>query len=272
MSSTRDSNRESEPPAEVFERVLVGVDGSEAGFEACRQAARLAKPGAAVEAVAVVHVAEAARTGPTAPRVANELRRDADSALEEAASILGDRCRTRFVNGLVTEALLSEVETTDSTVLVVGSHGHRRMTEILVGGVTGELLHSAPCALLVARPPVDAATFPRSIVVGIDGSREAESALRAAERLAGRFDASLRVVVARRGKGVDLAGVHARARFAEEIDEEPVDALVHAARGADLLVVGSRGLHGLRALGSVSERIAHQATCSVLVVREAWER
>ncbi|MGE5690058.1 MAG: universal stress protein [Pseudomonadota bacterium] len=27
------------------------------------------------------------------------------------------------------------------------------------------------------------------------------------------------------------------------------------------------GLHGLRALGSVSERVAHRAACSVLVVR-----
>ena len=38
-------------------------------------------------------------------------------------------------------------------------------------------------------------------------------------------------------------------------------------RDADLLVVGSRGLHGVRALGSVSERVAHRAPCSVLVVR-----
>jgi nucleotide-binding universal stress UspA family protein len=31
--------------------------------------------------------------------------------------------------------------------------------------------------------------------------------------------------------------------------------------------MGSRGLHGLRSLGSVSERVAHDAGCSVLVVR-----
>jgi nucleotide-binding universal stress UspA family protein len=49
----------------------------------------------------------------------------------------------------------------------------------------------------------------------------------------------------------------------------PVAALVEAAACADLLIVGSRGLHGLRALGSVSERVAHAASCSVLVVRTA---
>jgi nucleotide-binding universal stress UspA family protein len=34
-----------------------------------------------------------------------------------------------------------------------------------------------------------------------------------------------------------------------------------------LIVMSSRRLSGLRALGSVSERVVHQAPCSVLVVR-----
>ena len=42
---------------------------------------------------------------------------------------------------------------------------------------------------------------------------------------------------------------------------------VRLSQHADLLVVGSRGLKGVRALGSVSELVAHQARCPVLVVR-----
>jgi nucleotide-binding universal stress UspA family protein len=34
-----------------------------------------------------------------------------------------------------------------------------------------------------------------------------------------------------------------------------------------LVVLGSRGMHGVRALGSVSERVAHRAASSVLVVK-----
>jgi len=49
---------------------------------------------------------------------------------------------------------------------------------------------------------------------------------------------------------------------------QPVAALVGPSPAADLVVVGSRGLHGLRALGSVSERVAHRAHCSVLVVHD----
>ena len=36
---------------------------------------------------------------------------------------------------------------------------------------------------------------------------------------------------------------------------------------ADLLVVGSRGLHGVKALVSVSERVDHEAPCPALIVR-----
>jgi nucleotide-binding universal stress UspA family protein len=35
---------------------------------------------------------------------------------------------------------------------------------------------------------------------------------------------------------------------------------------ASLVVIGRRGVSGLRALGSVSERVVHRAPCSVLVV------
>ncbi len=53
----------------------------------------------------------------------------------------------------------------------------------------------------------------------------------------------------------------------EERDERVLDLLHTISEEADLVVVGSRGLRGIRALGSVSERVAHEALCPVLVVR-----
>jgi nucleotide-binding universal stress UspA family protein len=76
--------------------------------------------------------------------------------------------------------------------------------------------------------------------------------------------------VAHGGKHVDTA--QAAAIVGDRYDDfadAPAHALLTAATGCDLLVVGSRGLHGIRALGSVSERVAHEAPCSVLVVRNA---
>jgi nucleotide-binding universal stress UspA family protein len=73
--------------------------------------------------------------------------------------------------------------------------------------------------------------------------------------------------VALGGKDVDVDAARGQAGDVPLVEDErnPVDALADA--GADLIVVGSRGLHGVRALGSVSERVAHWARCSVLVVR-----
>lgn len=125
-------------------------------------------------------------------------------------------------------------------------------------------------------------------MAGVDGSPESLAAAAVAEELAERFGASLCLVAATGGKPVDVGGlVRLRSRepalarvgggeprramvrvpALEWSREPPVDALLAASAHADLLVIGSRGLHGLAALGSVSERVAHRARCSVLVVR-----
>jgi nucleotide-binding universal stress UspA family protein len=251
----------------IFRHVLVGVDGTEAAFEACRQALRLAEPSEPIEAVAVVHLADAVKAGINAAHMTDVLARDAETALSSAERILGKRTRKRFVNGYIVEALVREIETTHATLIALGTHGHWRVTEILIGGVAGQMLHDSPCSVLIARRPAEAIGFPRSIVVGIDGSPGADIALAAANQLATRFDASLRIVAALDGKNVDVPHVRRAAPFVETVAGHPVEALVAASQGADLVVVGSRGLHGLQALGSVSERIAHEAACSVLVVR-----
>jgi nucleotide-binding universal stress UspA family protein len=68
---------------------------------------------------------------------------------------------------------------------------------------------------------------------------------------------------------LDREAARAIAPQLEEHGEPAVKVLVAASELADLVVVGSRGLHGLKALGSVSERVAHQARSPVLVVRPA---
>jgi nucleotide-binding universal stress UspA family protein len=53
------------------------------------------------------------------------------------------------------------------------------------------------------------------------------------------------------------------------IEGDPAAVLLEAAKGADLLVVGSRGGGGFARLllGSVSEQCAHHARCPVVIVR-----
>ncbi|HLG67213.1 MAG TPA: universal stress protein [Acidimicrobiales bacterium] len=133
------------------------------------------------------------------------------------------------------------------------------------------------------------------IVVGVDGSDASKEALRWAAAQAEATGASLRVVIAwefpAAWGGVPLPASYdpeqsARQAAEEVIDEvlgadrrpdvrldvvesRPAPALIEAARGADLLVVGSRG-HGAftgMLLGSVSQHCVGHAPCPVVVVR-----
>lgn len=149
--------------------------------------------------------------------------------------------------------------------------------------------------------------FPQKILLAADGSEDAAVATRAAVDLAGGdagHRAELHVVHAFEfvppREYMDLAlrlrspyaSVEEGGRFLEEQAEgvreaggevagtrlvtgSPVDGILRAAEEmeADLVVVGGRGLGGVRSLmmGSVSEGVVHNAPCPVLVVREdAW--
>ena len=128
-------------------------------------------------------------------------------------------------------------------------------------------LHDAPCSVLVARERPSGLERPGSIVVGLDGSPESAVAAGVATALAERLGVGAELYAIRDGKDFDQSAVDLIAENVRFEDGKPVDMLVGATTSDDLLVVGSRGLHGIRALGSVSERVAHQAPCSVLVVR-----
>ena len=164
-------------------------------------------------------------------------------------------------------ALRVEIDRQEATLVVVGSHGIRRATGIALGAVSTRLLHEAPCSVLVARGTIDPDRWPRRIVAGIDGSESSARALAAARELAGRYGASLRVLVATLDAHVDLEAAKRLEPAVEEHDARALDVLNVVSEEADLVVVGSRGLRGVRALGSLSERLAHEARSPVLVVR-----
>ena len=137
------------------------------------------------------------------------------------------------------------------------------------------------------------------IVVGIDGSQGARRALEWAVAEARLRDAHLVVVHAwLEPAAVAVGSVITAGGVEPEVFEEtaertvadvlgavdtsglaqgverhivagaPARALLDAADGADLVVVGSRGLGGFAGLllGSVSQQVAHHATCPVVII------
>jgi len=263
------------PPAgaeTIFSRILVGVDGSPESREAARQSALLLDANGELTFLAAYGVPPALTGGngfgiPAYLDLQTQ-HEAAKHALAEAGAELdgGIEPRTLLARDTSWGALLREAEREDATLIAVGSHGLGRARGIALGSTTTDVVHKASCSVLVARKAEP--DFPRTIVVGVDGSAESAAAYAVALQLSSRSGTKLRPIVARGGKGVDerlvatIVGHHY-----DGVDDKPVAALVAAAGDADLVVVGSRGLHGLGALGSVSERVAHQAASSVLIVR-----
>jgi len=143
----------------------------------------------------------------------------------------------------------------------------------------------------------------RSIVVGTDGSETAGKAVKEAVELAKAVGASIELVSAY--EPVPNARLRQEARETpddiqwmvnprEEVDAtlsdaadtvreagvdvnayaregDPADAILDVAeeKGADLIVVGNKGMTGAKRflLGSVPNKVSHHAPCSVLIIR-----
>lgn len=247
----------------VFSRILVGVDGSQQALEAARQAALLLDVDGQLTLLSAWDIVHGVGE-----------RSAAEKSLRAASEYVGPYAAAVSlpVRGAPVAKLLERIARDEDMLVAVGSSGIGRLLGIAEGAVATELIARSPCSVLVARPTDDG--FPRRVVVGVDGSIESAAAYAASRYLAERFDAELHTLVARGGKGFNERLV---ARITEgdhdDTADAPVDALRHAAEAADLVVVGGRGLHGARALGSVSEQLAHTSSCSTLIVREpAWQR
>jgi nucleotide-binding universal stress UspA family protein len=248
----------------IFARIVCGVDGTPESLFAVKQANRLRPSDGSLLLVAAVSLAKAAQAGMAARHAAELLQDEAEQAMAEAKELAS--AEGKIVNGDPATVLLGEAQR--ATLLAVGSHGRRRAAGILLGTVAARMLHEAPCPVLIARPARDPDTWPQAIVVGVDGSAESELAVAAGRSVSSSCGADLRIVSATRDQ-VDRDAAQVVAPELEELEGRALDLLAAASETADLVVVGSRGLQGLKALGSVSERIAHQASCSVLVVRGA---
>jgi nucleotide-binding universal stress UspA family protein len=252
----------------VFSNIVCGVDGSPEGVAAARVAARVAEPDGELTLLSVEDTSIAVHAGWDSARVLEMLDEDARRALEggrAATATLHEAASVRRIGSPV-DGFMAELRERDATLAVSGIHEHSRAVGIAFGAVSTFLLHEAPCSVLVARRAADVEHWPRTIVVGLDGSSEAAAALAVARNLAGRLGATLRPVLARDGEA-DVVGARLTAPDVEVHEGRPLDVLAVLSEFVDLVVVGSRGLKGVRALGSVSERIAHDARSSVLVVR-----
>ena len=206
--------------------------------------------------------------------------------LPYAESVLGPgRVRADLASGSAARMLCERSRTAD--MVVVGCRGHSELPGLLLGSVAWQVAGHASGRVVVVRGewrPINAPPGP--VVVGADGSPEAQAAVAFAFEEAALRDVPLVAVCAltdapgRLGEGhqVEEDFEHLMACEAKEHPDvtvirrilagTPRVALLTAAADAQMLVVGSRGRGGLEgmSLGSVAQAVLHHAPCPVAVI------
>jgi nucleotide-binding universal stress UspA family protein len=197
-SSSEAADARLDERANIFGSVLVGIDGSPEALEAARQASVLTEGRLVLLAVYDIATALVGGTGPAVPAYYDEERQRSEAERTVSQARAGSErlasAEGRIARGTSWDELIREVEREQHTLVVVGSHGQGRIKGILLGSTATELVHKAPCPVLVAR--ADGADFPRRIVVGVDGSPGSAASYAVARQLSERFAAELRAVVA----------------------------------------------------------------------------
>ena len=173
-------------PGSLSERIVCGVDGTPESLVAVEHAVRLQAADGHLTLISVAQLDKAAHAGFRAPHAADLLQQEAEAAIAAAKS-LAPAASTKLVHGNPVSVLLGELEAGRAILVSVGSHGRGRAAAMLLGTVASSMLRDAPCSVLVARAAEEEETWPRSVVVGIDGSPESAAAFSAARSLAERL-------------------------------------------------------------------------------------
>lgn len=291
-------------------RILFATDGSPDAVLASRAAVDLSKDtGSELHVVHAWHrvplyIHPSVTQAPDPRPYEREARALLDEQLERVKGmggrVEGDHLRV----GPPADEILEAAEELAAGLIVMGSRGLGPVERLAVGSVSEEVVHYAPCPVLVMRGGEEAWP-PRRIVVGDDSSEEARRAGEIATEIGKLFGANvlivraypefLRKILEEGGSGAEISTSFRRAerdleKRAEELDEQlgyrpqtrveeadATTALLDAARDRPaLIVVGSRGLGIMgrirrgrtRRLGSVSTKVLRAAGAPVLVCRQ----
>ena len=282
-------------------RILLATDGSEDAALAMRAAIEISE-GTGAE----LHVVHAWRSMPSLHFEAflrAEFRQEAHEVLDDQVErIEGAGCSlagAQLREGAPADEILGMSEELGASLVVMGSRGRGSVQRLLMGSVSEGVVHGASFPVLVMRGG-EQAWPPRRVVIGDDGSEEAQGAGELATRIGKLFDAKAHLVRAYpRLPEVDAEerefnarmvddelrreeqALKSRAEHIEHASEvrprieiaigDPAAVLLSAAREdaaeRTLVAVGSRGISPVQRvrLGSVSTKVLHAAEGPILV-------
>jgi nucleotide-binding universal stress UspA family protein len=194
-------------------------------------------------------------------------------------------------------AVCEYAEQNDVDLIVTGTHGRTGFGRLLIGSVAESVIRHAPCSVLVVRPNTNVERFPKSILVATDFSEQADVALEQAEGIARSFNAETTMLHVYDVTSSVLPNAFEFVRKLEEVEDQIREALEkqHLERfgepaqvaliaggspplaiadyaqrhDSDVIVLSTHGRTGLSRLviGSVAEKTARHAPCSVWIAR-----
>lgn len=290
-------------------KILVGTDGSEEAALAARIAVALAqKTGSELHIVHVGEFLSTffAQTEVEPAQVEREARDLLDEQVKRIEGAGGTVTEAHLRLGRADTEIVNLAEQVGAGLVVMGSRGLGGIRRALMGSVSDSVVRHAHCPVLVVRgreggEPV---LFSGRILVATDGSEEAGLALKTAVDLANSTNSELHVVhvghllgyvgYVAPGLGAPVTSAQEeldrKARELLEAQLEQIQAAGSAVTqahlgsgrpdeeivalgeriGAGLIVIGSRGLGGIRRalIGSVSDSVVRHAHCPVLIGRE----
>jgi nucleotide-binding universal stress UspA family protein len=283
-------------------RTLLAVDGSENANEALRLLKYLS-----MDHLVLLHALNVPKPAypMMIPEVAEHLyheierhmRADGEGLLNRAVSLLpfhtGPVTRVLRV-GSPAEVILKTAEQEKTDLIVMGARGLGPIKERLLGSVSHRILTSAPCAKLIVAGP---ARTIRQVLLPLESSSDTAAAIQflqlkpfrepvevtllsvlpsihpswgmaalAAESLQKRERENAQLFLQATANQLERGGFSVRSQV---LIGTAVESILDQARGrnVDLILMGSRGRHGLSrlVLGSVSHAVLHSAPCPVLV-------
>lgn len=266
----------------MFKKILVPLDGS---INAERSLAWVYAYGGAQKAtVVLIRILPPGEGGSSAVG-------DARRYLDEVGLKLADRgiaAKVIVRSGAPAHEIVETADHERCDVIVMPTRGGSPVKRWLVGGVTEQVMRAARTSVLVVRSQVAVAAQGKvkRVLVPLDGSKLSESALAWGEQLARFHGSTLELFHSAAAAGRRLENVfdalRQRATYTVrrlrqkglsaqfKIREgDPAESLLKHARAADLIVMTTHGLGGLKRwlLGSVAEKVVHEAKVPVLIYR-----
>ncbi len=139
----------------MFHKILVGIDGSPASEKALAAAVDLAAHYQAD--LIAISVAEVPQVVGLVDEV-DELRQSAEAHLREIGAAAVEYARSRgvamrsvVVRGHAADAIVRYAESEKVNLIVLGQHGHSRISRFFLGSTTDRVSEHSPCSVMIVK-------------------------------------------------------------------------------------------------------------------------